>query len=158
MAVVSLLVEGALDEQIGIQLIGHAGHEFGYAYGKKGWGWIRSSVPGFSKTCRATGMNYLAIVDLAGPPEPCAPILVAGWLPHPEPGMMLRVAVAEVESWLLADDEGISKFLGIAKNRVGTEPDTLADPKQYLINLARRSRAIAAKGLVPESGVSASEG
>lgn len=158
MALVSLLVEGALDEQIGIRLIEHSGHEFGASYGKKGWGWIRKNIQGFARTSRATGVNYLAIVDLDGPREPCAPSLVENWLPAPETRCLLRVAVTEVESWLLADDLGISKLLGVARNRVGVDPEVLNDPKQHLINLARRSRRSVAKGIVPEEGLSASEG
>lgn len=158
MALVNLLVEGALDEYVGTRLIEHAGHQSGTVYGKKGWGWIRGKVSGFSKTSRSTGMNYLAIVDLAGPPEACAPTLVASWLPHCEPSCILRVAVNEIESWLLADDQGISRFLGVPRNRVGISPDVLDDPKQHLINLARRSRKQVAKGIIPDSTLSSSEG
>ena len=103
-------------------------------------------------------MTYLAIVDLDGPPEACAPGLVSNWLNSAEPGCLLRVAVNEVESWLLADAQGMGQYLGIQSNRIDNLPDTLTDPKQYLINLARTSRRTVAKGIVPEHGASASEG
>jgi hypothetical protein len=71
----------------------------------------------------------------------CPPALLADWgaadLP---PRCLLRVAVREVEAWLLADREGIAEFLAVAVTKVPREPEREEDPKRSLINLARRSR------------------
>jgi hypothetical protein len=48
--------------------------------------------------------------------------------------------VREVESWLLADRRGIAAFLGVSEALVPREPEALLDPKETLVNLARRSR------------------
>ena len=56
------------------------------------------------------------------------------------PRLMFRIAVKEVEAWLLADRYGIANFLHIAPNKVPQYPENEADPKRTLINLARRSR------------------
>ena len=53
--------------------------------------------------------------------------------------MLFRVVVNEIESWLLADAVNISKFLRIPLKKIARAPEQLADPKQTLTNLARRS-------------------
>lgn len=88
---------------------------------------------------------------------PCPPALLEDWkataLP---PRLLLRIAVREVEAWLLADREGIANFLSVAKNKVPQDPEAEADPKRTLINLARKSRRQRlAIEMVPETGSSA---
>ncbi len=61
-------------------------------------------------------------------------------MPDPAPYMCFRVAVREVEAWLLADREQIARFLSIARSRVPQSPETLDNPKQRLVELARHSR------------------
>lgn len=72
---------------------------------------------------------------------PCAAGLLRQWLPHgPQPRFLLRLAVTEAESWLLADRERFAAFLQIAEKHVPTAPDALADAKGCLLALARRSK------------------
>jgi len=54
--------------------------------------------------------------------------------------MCLRVAVREVESWLLADREQIARFLSVRLSQIPREPDELEDPKRVLISIAGGSR------------------
>ena len=54
--------------------------------------------------------------------------------------MIIRIAMLEVEAWILADREGAAQWLGIAANIVPRNPESLADPKRTLVQLARRSR------------------
>lgn len=84
----------------------------------------------------------------------CAPKLVRDWLPHPKQhNLVFRVAVREVESWVIADRSAFATFLGISKSKVPEEPDQLADPKRELISLARRSRRTALRqAIVPRPG------
>lgn len=70
---------------------------------------------------------------------PCAGEVCQQLLPKPQTGMMLRLAVRAVESWLLADTEAIAHWLGIASSKVPAAPDQLEHPKRELVNLARRS-------------------
>lgn len=69
--------------------------------------------------------------------------------------LVLRLAVAEIEAWLLADREALARFL---RTRVGLfpdAPDTLIDPKRELVNLARQStRPEVIAGLAPPQGMS----
>jgi hypothetical protein len=74
-------------------------------------------------------------------------------------GFFLRIAIREVESWLLADHQGFGEFLGISPALIERQPETLHDPKEYLINLARKSRKRElVEGIVPQVGTSAKQG
>ena len=90
----------------------------------------------------------------------CAPELIDEWLDHScHANLLFRVAVREVEAWMLADRGGMAQFLGISDLLVPAEPDLVPDPKQTLINLARRSRRGALKSaIVPRQGSTAVQG
>ena len=53
--------------------------------------------------------------------------------------LLLRVAVHEVETWLIADKRNFSRFLGIREGRIETNVEEIVDPKRYLIDLVRAS-------------------
>jgi len=54
--------------------------------------------------------------------------------------MRLRVAVREVEAWLLADRSRLAGFLSVSAGAIPASPEAEDDPKQTLVNLAARSR------------------
>jgi hypothetical protein len=67
--------------------------------------------------------------------------------------MRLRVAVREVEAWLLADRVGIAGFLSVSRDRIPREADALRDPKASVISVASRSRSRTIReGIPPRSG------
>ena len=69
--------------------------------------------------------------------------------PQPE----CRVAVREIESWVMADRVEFSRWLRVPVANVSESPDSLADPKESLINLARKSnRGGVRDGIVPPPG------
>lgn len=79
----------------------------------------------------------LCIADTDGK---CAAELVSGWLPAHTPGrFLLRLAVIEAESWLLADQDAFAEFFGVPATKVPREPDSITDAKRELLLLARRS-------------------
>jgi len=145
-------VEGPTDEAILRRLLAECDLPEPTVYGKQGKAAIHKRILGYNAAARHT--PWIVIVDLDSEAD-CAPELVSDWLPAPADLMYLRVAVREVESWLLADAQRISKFLSVPLSRVPTSPDTLPDPKLTLINLARRSRSRALREDMaprPESG------
>lgn len=74
-------------------------------------------------------------------------------------GYLNRVAVREVEAWLLADREAFAEFLGISVTLIPQDVDAIADPKQKLINLARKSKnKTLREGIVPNSKTTAKIG
>ena len=82
------------------------------------------------------------------------------WLTEAKhPNLVFRVAVREVESWLLADRENLSRFLGIAEASIPMDSDRLADPKATLVELARKSRSKETRDrIVPRRGSTAKQG
>jgi hypothetical protein len=91
--------------------------------------------------------------------ESCAPALLKKLVPEREEGLLLRIPVRKVESWVLADLVGIANFLSVALPLVPASPDDLPDPKLALVNLARRSRRRDVRfQMVPEPGLSTTTG
>lgn len=68
-----------------------------------------------------------------------------------EPGFHIVVPVTEIESWLLSDKETLSVCLGINEKIMPSEPDKLINPKQTIINLARKSKLRKIKNELPPS-------
>ena len=134
--VASGAVEGLLDEVVLYRLAEHAGISLGAVFGGNGKTHLRDSIAGYNQAARFS--PWIVLVDLDH--DECAPSLCARWLPTPAEHMCLRVAVREIESWLLADRTGIAAFLGVPASRVPSVVDDLDDPKQTLVDLARRSR------------------
>lgn len=122
----------------------------------RGSGQIKSGIEKFRTSSYA--LPHIVLTDLDR--YPCPPALLEDWgvidLP---PQFLFRIAVREVESWLLADREGIAEFLHVAVSKVPHAPEAEVDPKRTLLNLARRSRKKRlAQELVPALGSSAQIG
>ena len=134
---ISAAVEGALDEAVVGRLVRHVGATLGTVYGKNGKPFLRDSIAGYNNAARHA--PWLVLVDLDAD-DHCAPPVLAHWLPDPAPRMCFRLAVRSVEAWLMGDAEPLAAFVGVARHRVPRAPETLAHPKQSMINLARLSR------------------
>ena len=105
--------------------------------GSRGKDYIRDRISGFNGAAR--GMPYLVLADLDD--IECAPLLVRAWLPgRPHPNLVFRIAVREVEAWVLAHRGAFARFLGIPRERIPEDVETIARPKEFLISLARKSR------------------
>lgn len=100
-------------------------------------------------------MPVLIGVDLDH--DECPPNLLSGWGRLPvQAGLLLRVAVREIEAWVLADQKRVASFIGAAPNEVPRRPDELTDPKRSLLELARLHAGSELKAdLVPRNYVSA---
>lgn len=107
----------------------------GAVYTRGGYGHLKKQAPAFNHA--AKGCPFLLLTDLDR--HACPSALVADWLGQPKhPHFLLRVAVREVESWLLADAKGIGKLLRLKSPPVFPDPEKLTDPKLELLNLALR--------------------
>ncbi|MFL6235027.1 MAG: hypothetical protein ACJ76N_17970 [Thermoanaerobaculia bacterium] len=135
--ILSVAVEGDLDEVALRRLLAEAGLPFGKIYGKAGKDRLRNRIYDYNNAARL--MPWIVLVDLDREAE-CAASLCRSWLPEPAPRLMFRVAVRALEAWLLADGEAISEYLGVSKDRVPLLPDNEPDPKRSLVELARHSR------------------
>jgi hypothetical protein len=121
----------------------------------RGFGNIKANIQRYRTACKAVPHIVLTDLDAAE----CAPAFLAKWNATNLPvELLLRVAVREVESWLIADQVGLAQFIGVPANRFPAKPDEAADPKQVLINVARNGRTRVAREIVPEAGSKASIG
>jgi hypothetical protein len=154
---VNLVVEGNLDAAVGERLLATTGLGLGTVYGKRGYAYIEANLCRFNQSAHV--VPYLALADFMDTGQPCPSRVVAAWLPSPRSLMVFRVVVREIESWLLADRENVAHFLGVPRAKVPSQPELIPDPKQKLVNLARRSRKASVKRLlVPPSGSPGVEG
>ena len=75
------------------------------------------------------------------------------------PEFVFRIAVAEIESWLLADRNRIAQWLGISETLVPRRPEAIPLPKECLVGLARRSRHRSLReAMVPKPGSTGATG
>lgn len=150
MIVVSAAVEGNVDEIIIRRLIAEAGGNPGTVYGKNGKAYLRNRIKSYNTA--ATRVPWVVLVDLDQEAD-CAPDLCRAWIPEKAPKLCFRVAVREVEAWLLADWEHIAKFLSVPPSSIPHDPEAEANPKQSMVNLAARSkRRDIREDMVPRSG------
>ena len=146
---VSAVVEGIVDEAVVKRLLAEKGIPPGETYGKQGKDYIRKKVNAYNSA--AHHAPWIVLVDLDEDAQ-CAPPLRASWLPKPAPFMCFRIAVREVEAWLLADRARIAAFLHGAVSAGPRSPEELPDPKETVVNLARRSRLRAIReDMVPDA-------
>jgi hypothetical protein len=156
---VHLAVEDDLSEAVIRKLLLDTGRTYaiGGVFGRGGYGYLRSRAKNWNAAA-AAGTPILLLTDLDQ--HPCPSALIDDWLEaEPHPNLIFRVAVREVESWVLADRQGFADFLGISVTNVPLEPDQIADPKQSLVNLARQCRRRTLReSIVPRQGSTAVQG
>lgn len=148
--VITIAVEGDIDEAVALRLVRHVGAKAGTAYGKAGKDHLRRRIRGYNEASRRS--PWLVIVDLDQ--EDCGPALRRSWLSEVSPSLCFRVAVREVEAWLLADAGAMARFLSVPAGRIPSLPESLADPKGEIVRIARRSRSRAVREAIvprPES-------
>jgi hypothetical protein len=105
----------------------------GTVYKQGGFGYLRKKAAAFNN--RARGNPVLLLTDLDS--QDCAPGLIREWLPCPRHrDFLFRVAVREVEAWVLAADEPFASFLGVRRAISYPSPEDLPDPKLELLKLA----------------------
>jgi hypothetical protein len=154
--VITAAVEGMVDEAVARRLVEHIGAEVGPVYGRHGKDHLRRNIGGYNRAARFA--PWLVLIDLNSDAE-CAPALVPVLLSAPSPMMRFRIAVREVESWLLADRERLAGFLGVSHVGVPLQPEAEIDPKRTVVDIARRSKRRAIReDLVPRPGSGRSEG
>jgi hypothetical protein len=108
------------------------------AIGNRGKGYLKAKARGLNRTAGSVPVFLLVDADTR---DPCPADLIRTWLHGaPQGNMLFRVAVMEVESWILADRASCSDFLAVPVSRIPADTDAIDNPKAFLVNLARRSR------------------
>lgn len=154
-----IATEDALSEAVADRLVLEVNHGLRVAVriGRQGNGYLKKKFSSLAKTADSIPVLLLTDLDRID----CPSILLAHWRGEqiPSNGMLFRVAVREIEAWLLADREGFSNFCGIPLDKMPQHPELLDDPKLTLLSLVRRYGTQKIKaGLLPERGSSAKIG
>src|SRR5579863_5295570 len=126
MVPINILVEGRTDEPVARRLLSHLGLQVDTVYGKRGKAHLLERLPNYNQAARFS--PWFVVVDLDGDTR-CASQFVAQCLPDPAKGMLLRVAVQTVESWLMADRESLARFLAVSAARLPYNTDLELNPK-----------------------------
>ncbi|MBI5477257.1 MAG: hypothetical protein HY906_00290 [Deltaproteobacteria bacterium] len=155
-ATVTVAVEGPSDAAVAERLLDHAGLEMGPVHGLQGKALLDRQLLGYNNAARHA--CWLVLRDLDTDAD-CAPHLLSRLLPSPARSMRFQIAVRAVEAWLIADRERLGQFLQVPVGRIPVVPDTLPNPKETLVDLARLSRSKAIRqDMVPSPGTSATVG
>lgn len=110
MTPIALATEDALSESVGLRLLAEpsCGLRCESRLRRNGAGYLRSRMQSWCEIARR--VPVLVITDLDK--KHCPASLVAQWLgtrKRPD-SLLIRVAVREIESWLLADHDGMQRF------------------------------------------------
>lgn len=150
-----LYAEDGLLEALGARLAAHVGHTLRTRQITHGRGQLEKQLPTLNNA--ASFVPVLALLDRdrrsACPGEEAQRLLT-----NRSPRLLLRLAVEEADAWLLADRAGIAGFLGISAGKVPPDPEALPDPKQVLLNLARKARYHERRTIAPLAGTTARVG
>lgn len=106
--------------------------------GPNGYGYIKKNIIAFNAASAET--PFIVLVDMDN--RPCPPNTIKEWLQHSpkHPNLVLRIAIREVEAWLLADRSGIASYLSVPEKCIPEDPSKIKDPKRYISRLAARSK------------------
>lgn len=138
MIFVTIVFEDDLSEAVMTRILADfpEKYEVHQSYSGNGFGYLKTNIKGFNQ---ASVVNpHFMLTDLDNYECPIA--LKEDWIKfNIHPNFIFRIAVREVESWVLADREGVSRFFNVALVNFPINPDAEKDPKNTLIQLAKRS-------------------
>ncbi|OGJ89502.1 MAG: hypothetical protein A2487_06340 [Candidatus Raymondbacteria bacterium RifOxyC12_full_50_8] len=120
--------------------------------GKRGNSYIKQNMLAFNKAAKHFPFIILTDLDRAI----CAASLIDEWIAFKKDGNLLfRIAIREAEAWLLADRKNFASFLGVSDNIIDRDPEGIDNPKEYIINLAKRSsKRNIKKDIIPQGTAS----
>jgi hypothetical protein len=155
---ITIATEDELSEAVGNRLVADIlpTFEVSQMLRRGGNGYLKKKCRNFNQM--ALRHPVLLITDLDN--APCASELINGWfgdLPL-NADLIFRVAVREIESWLLADHQGMAELLERGANNITQNPDQLGNPKEYLLQCAKRASREVKNDLIRSKGALASQG
>lgn len=155
---VHIAVEDYLSEAVLRAILMQSGRSFAVVncLGRQGSGYLKKRLASFNKAAKS--ISFILLTDLDR--TQCPPSLIESWFDFKKnDNLLFRIAVREVESWVMAHRSAFSSFLGITGDRIPLDTDTLDDPKSYLISLASKSKnRILRESIVPLQGSTAKIG
>lgn len=133
---VSYAVEGWTDEPVAERLIRHVGREPWRRYTARGASRLDPKLPGYNLSAERQPWLVLRDLDAVG----CPSELIRDLIGEPAPRMALRIAVRQLESWLLADHAGFGRYFTVKETNLPPAPDDLPNAKRALVRACASSR------------------
>lgn len=153
---INLAVEGILDEAVAVRLARAAGFTPRHPVIAKGKSNLDRKLPAFNHA--AKGSPWLVIRDLDRD-ETCASTLAGKLLRAPNSWMCFRVAVPQIESWLLADRQRFAEFFRVRPALVPERPDESDHAKRSTLDALAQSTNKTVRGdMLPRRGSGGREG
>lgn len=158
MTFVALATEDELSEAVGKRLLIDAGYQLDPAplLRRNGSGYLRSKMDSWCEMAKRKPVFLLTDLDRTA----CPVELRAAWIGNrnPSENLVMRIAVREVEAWILADHQALKTIVG-GRGSLPADPDLIPDPKQYFLRLvAKQARREVREELVAGAGAIASQG
>jgi hypothetical protein len=140
MITLNFVFEDDLSEMVMLKIIDRFKDKFyiGNTYNGNGFGYIKKNIKGFNQASKT--IPFFVLTDLDQ--YECPSELINNWLNSipKNKNLIFRVAIREIEAWLLADRVGFSKYLGVSIVHLPLSPESEMDAKRKLISIAARSR------------------
>ncbi|TAL60668.1 MAG: hypothetical protein EPN85_06820 [Bacteroidetes bacterium] len=136
MIYLTLVFEDELSEFAMSKLISRFGNKYKIhqTYQGYGFGYIKANIKGFNEASIVNPFFVLTDLDRYN----CPLELIEEWLNFPKnPNLIFRIAVKEVEAWLLADRGGFAAYTGVSIVNIPMKPELEIDPKRTLLNIVR---------------------
>jgi hypothetical protein len=137
---VILAVEDVLGEVVCRKLLTQERILVQQTVGLRGNTFLRAKALDFNRLSLRVPVVMLTDLDHS---DLCPADFVRSWLQSAEraPRFFLRVAVHEVESWVIAHRSAFADFVGVSQQAIlPRDTDSIVDPKTYVVQLGRRSR------------------
>lgn len=158
MTYIYLAVEDKLSETVGERLLReHFGADVSITVlSGGGFGYLKKSARKFAEIAKRNVVLLITDLDTAQ----CAPTLRNSWLAGMDIAetFVFRVAVREIEAWVMADVAAFAAFLKVSPAKIRSDVEAIHDPKAELIRLGRSAPREIRAELVPSAGVRAMVG
>lgn len=152
-----LAVEDRLSEAVGHKLLVYFDMEPTTTIGNRGSDYLKKRARDLNRT--AKGFPVFLLTDQDSPKR-CPIEIMKGWLRAPcNEGFIFRIAVMEIESWIMADRQAFASFIGIDTNDISDNPDSIENPKEFMLDLVRKhGKRDLKNALLPSPGSTARVG
>jgi hypothetical protein len=150
-----IVVEGDTDLPYVRKLVADAKLEITTELDAGGKGNIDRDLVSYNSAGRS--MPWVVFRDLDSD-APCGGAFIGALKLRPARWFRLRLAIRELESWVLADATGLSSFIEVDAKWIPSEPDLEMDATASLLNVAKRASAHYRRCLLPARGSTAKVG
>jgi hypothetical protein len=123
--------------------------EYKTVIGLKGNGYIKKNLKSFNSLAESIPTIVLTDLDNVA----CASGLITNWFNFKiSTKLIFRIAVKEIETWLIGDRHNFSSFFGVPVTKIPNEVEEITNPKSFLIELAKKSRKKEIRENIPPTG------